>query len=65
MVDADYVKADLLRSEPKASAESYLNKSPELSSEVYRLYRSEILPELEKINISILSAKDLDEDDKN
>lgn len=65
MVDAAYIKADPSGLNPKHQLKAISIKAQELSSEVYRLYRSEILPELERINISILSAKDLDEDNKN
>ena len=64
MVNAGYVKEDPSGLNPKHQLKAISIKAQELSSELYRLYRSEIIPELEKNNIHFLSSKDLTEDDK-
>ncbi len=64
MVNAGYIKEDPASLNPKHQLKAISIKAQELSSELYRLYRSEILPELEKNNIHFLSLADLTEEDK-
>lgn len=64
MVNAGYIKEDPAGLNPKHQLKAISIKAQELSSELYRLYRSEIVPELEKNNIFFLAQDELTNDDK-
>ncbi len=54
MVNAGYIKEGPAGLNPKHQLKAISIKAQELSSELYRLYRSEIVPELEKTTYSSL-----------